>query len=223
MMSDIKLSTKVQFVGIILFCLSLSSISCTVKTGNYFFNNKDFRRFGTDCFDVWEFETSSPRFFDDKFDVSGSIGILNLDRSNENYHEHHYHYHWFYESSTDLIDLSLTARLYPFEILGIQPYIGIGGSWYWLGTTDNHGHSHYTHYNGQNHYYYDDVDRNTITDGFYYHTVSGILIPLHEFKSARNKAPRVYMVLEHRFDFAKKSDVYDLSGNKVLMGIGIRF
>ena len=193
-----------------------------IKTGNYFFNDKDFRRFGTDCFDVWEFETSSPRFWGDKFDVSGSLGILNLDWSRSYYHRHHDQYHHFYYSSTDLIDLNLTARFYPFEILGIQPYIGVGGSWFWLGATDDR-HASFHYYDGPSYYYDYDSDHNTFADGFYYHTVSGILIPLHELPPVGNIPPGVFMVLEHRFDFAKKSDGYDLSGNKVLMGVGIRF
>ncbi|KPK76346.1 MAG: hypothetical protein AMJ79_07040 [Phycisphaerae bacterium SM23_30] len=212
-----KKSTRSLTNILVLSGLVFSSASCSVKTGNYFFKDKDFRRYGTDCFDLWELELSSPPFFHDLVDVSGSFSVLNLDRSKDPYA-----HRWkVYYTSTDLIDFSLTARCYPLNIAGARPYIGAGGGWYRLQTKSYWPEARI--WLGDGAYYYEESDDETISDGFFYHAVAGILIPLYASKIRLDKNYKVYLILEDRHDFAKKSDGFDLSGNRVQIGLGVRF
>lgn len=169
----------------------------------------------------YELEVSSPRLFDDHFDVAFTLGGSSLG-SFETYYPDEVDGVFIDETYNDrlsLIDTRLAARFYPLGGASeIRPYVGAGVGYFWFldqweyeyaeTFEDPEFPGHYDSYVHES----DGVD--TAAKGFFPFLLAGVTIPIGDMGE---------LLFDFQYDFEKEDNGYDFGGPIYMIGARFRF
>jgi len=169
----------------------------------------------------YELELSSQVFLDDHLDFALTVGGSSLGTHDSEYVDiiDDVLIEEFYSDSLSVIDLRLTARLYPFgDSRPIRPYLGAGIGYFWF--LDSWEDEYYETiedplFPGTFITFADsDRDTETLANGFFPFVLGGVTVPVgSDFE----------LLFEFEYDFEKDDSGFDLGGPIYMVGARFRF
>lgn len=168
----------------------------------------------------FELELASPRFADDYFDVAFTFGGSSLGSYSSQYVDYigGVLYEDYYNDNLSVIDIGLSARLYPLGDSRIRPYLGAGIGYFWFldSWDDDHFQTvedpfipglFYTTESSN-----DGIDN--LASGFFPFVSAGLAIPATD---------NLELLFELQYHLDKEDAGFDLSGPVYMFGARLRF
>lgn len=169
----------------------------------------------------FELELSSPRWYDDHFDLALMFGGSSLGSFTDDYMDI-VDGAVIEESYTDrlfLFDVRLAGRFYPLgDATDIRPYLGGGLGYFWF--EDYWEYEYYETFEdpffpGTFHTIgVEEEGTDTVAQGFFPFVLAGVSLPL---------GSNGELLFEFQYDFEKKDSGFDLGGPIYLIGARLRF
>ncbi len=168
----------------------------------------------------FELELVSPSFADDHLEVAFSIGGSSLGSFSSQYVDFvdGVLYEDYYNDDLSVIDIGLSARLYPLGDSRVRPYLGAGIGYFWF--LDSWDDEHFETVEDPLipglFYTYASTDEGTdnLAHGFFPFVSAGVAIPATD---------NLELLFELQYHLDKKDSGYDLSGPVYMFGARLRF
>lgn len=168
----------------------------------------------------FELELVSPSFADDHFDVALTVGGSSLGSFSSQYVDvvDGVLYEDYYHDDLSVIDIGLSARLYPLGDSRVRPYLGAGIGYFWFldSWDDDHFETVEDPFVPGLFYTYASSDEGTdnLAHGFFPFVSAGLTIPATE---------NLELLFELQYHLDKKDAGFDLSGPVYMFGARLRF
>ena len=168
----------------------------------------------------FEVELVSPRFADDHFEVAFTFGGSSLGSYSSQYVDFvdGVLYEDYYNDDLSVIDIGLSARLYPLGDSRVRPYIGAGIGYFWFldSWDDDHFETVEDPFVPGLFHTYASADEGTdnLAHGFFPFVSAGLAVPVTD---------NLELLFELQYHLDKKDSGYDLSGPVYMFGARLRF
>jgi len=168
----------------------------------------------------FEVELVSPRFADDHFDVAFTFGGSSLGSFSSQYVDFvdGVLYEDYYHDDLSVLDIGLSARLYPLGDSRVRPYIGAGIGYFWFldSWDDDYFETEEDPFIPGLFYTYASADEGTdnLARGFFPFVSAGLAIPATD---------NLELLFELQYHLDKKDSGFDLSGPVYMFGARLRF
>jgi hypothetical protein len=168
----------------------------------------------------FELELVSPSFADDHFDVAFSIGGSSLGSFSSQYVDvvDGVLIEEYYNDDLSVIDIGLSARLYPLGDSRVRPYVGAGIGYFWFldSWDDEYFETVEDPFVPGLFYTYASADEGTdnLARGFFPFVSAGLAVPATD---------NLELLFELQYHLDKKDSGFDLSGPVYMFGARLRF
>ena len=168
----------------------------------------------------FELELVSPSFADDHLEVAFTLGGSSLGSYSSEYVDYDGTtlFEDYYDDNLSVIDIGLSARLYPLGDSHVRPFLGAGIGYFWFldSWNDEHFETVEDPFVPGLFYTYASADEGTddLAHGFFPFVTAGVAVPATD---------NLELLFELQYHLGKKDSGYDLSGPVYMFGARLRF
>ncbi|MHC4510662.1 MAG: outer membrane beta-barrel protein [Planctomycetota bacterium] len=168
----------------------------------------------------FELELASPRFGDDHFDLAFTFGGSSLGSYSSQYVDFvdGVLFEEYYDDNLSVLDVGLTARLYPLGDSQLRPYVGAGIGYFWFldSWEDEYYETVEDPFDPGVFYTYASADEGTdsLARGFFPFVSAGLAVPATD---------NIELLFEVQYHLDKEDAGFDFSGPVYMFGCRLRF
>ncbi|UCD00088.1 MAG: outer membrane beta-barrel protein [Phycisphaerales bacterium] len=168
----------------------------------------------------FELELASPRFGDDHFDLVFTVGGSSLGSYSSQYVDFvdGVLFEEYYDDDLSVLDIGLTARLYPLGDSRLRPYLGAGIGYFWFldSWEDEYYETIEDPFDPGVFYTYATFDEGTdnLARGFFPFVSAGLAVPASD---------NLELLFEVQYHLDKEDAGFDFSGPVYMFGCRLRF